>query len=338
MSATRVYIDPRANIEYSAYYIQGLYEVFGRRNVTFSLDHFATLPDYTNLNFIIHTGDSSVKYTVDYNDVCAVNKTAYAWCNYYGKINLRAGLFDDYQQKIVNIPPGFGIRIWGLLPSLWVCFRNMVQTGFYSKRFVSGYIKQIRHLPITAYTPDSAKLDYAFSFNTLWNSDEWIKNDETVNQMRYNFYKAITEQPGVRSEVGFIYSMKRNTNALFQQFVTDKWIPKKEYLQKTKQSVLVFNTPAWDLCHGWKLAESLALGKAIISTPLANELPVDLTHGQHIHFTTGTVTDTKQAIERLLTNRIYRESLEKAARRYYTEFVQPRMVIKQLTAAHRLPV
>ncbi|WP_169921740.1 glycosyltransferase [Spirosoma rigui] len=333
MSETRVYIDPRTNIEYSAYYIQGLYEVFGRESVTFSMHHFATLPDYTNLNFIIRVGDSSVKYTIDYNDVCSVNKTAYAWCDWYGKINLRAGIFDDYQHKIVNIPPGFGIRIWGLLPSLWVCLRNMVQTGCYTKRFVSGYIKQIRHLPITAYTPDNAKPDYVFSFNTLWNSDEWIRNDETVNLMRYNFYNAITDQSGLQCEVGFSYSMNKNTNALFQKYASDTWIPKTEYLQKIKQSVLVFNTPAWDLCHGWKLAEYIASGKAIISTPLANELPFELIHGRHVHFVSGTETDIRQAIEQLLADNVYRQSLETGARQYYTDYAQPQAVIKRLLAS-----
>jgi hypothetical protein len=338
MPGTRVYIDPRANIEYSAYYIKGLYDLFGKANVTFNRTYFTELADYSNLYFVVRQDNTYVKYCIDYNDVCTVNEVAYTWCDCYGKINLRVGLFDDYLQKIVNIPPGFGIRIWGALPALWFCFRNMLRSGFYTKRFVSGYIKQIRHLPLADYNPEPAKPDYAFSINTLWNSDEWIKNDETVNQMRYNFYKAITQQPGLQSEVGFIYSMNRNTNALFQQYVVDKWIPKTEYLHKTKQSVLVFNTPAWDLCHGWKLAEYVALGKAIISTPLTNELPFELIHGKHVHFVSGTDADIQQAIEQLLSDKSYRESLEKEAREYYLTYVQPQAVLQRLLARHSVAV
>lgn len=330
MSAARIYLDPRANIEYGAYYIQGLYDLFDRKNVNFDSHPFIELSDYSNLNFVVRRGDTYTKFTIDYNDACQVNEVAYNWCDYYGKINVRAGHFDDYAQKIVNIPPGFGIRIWGLLPTLWICFRNMLRSSFYSKSFVSSYAKQIRHLPATAYTPGIVKPDYAFSFNTLWNSDEWIRNDETVNQMRYNFYNAINHRPGLQSEVGFIYSMNRNTNPLFQQYVTDKWIPRTEYLQKTKQSVMVFNTPAWALCHGWKLAEYLALGKAIISTPLINELPFELIHGKHLHFVLGTEADIRQATEQLLTDTAYRESLEIGARQYYLDYVQPQAVVKLL--------
>ena len=38
-----------------------------------------------------------------------------------------------------------------------------------------------------------------------------------------------------------------------------------EWISKTKQSAIVFNTPAFWSCHGWKLGEYLAMGKCIIS-------------------------------------------------------------------------
>ncbi|MCK8494897.1 hypothetical protein M0L20_23710 [Spirosoma sp. RP8] len=334
----RVYIDPRANIEYSAFYIKGLYDLFGRTNVRFNQHYFSELPDDSNLNFVVQQDNIIIRYTIDYNDVSAISQVAYCWCDCYGKINLRAGLFEDDQQKIVNIPPSFGIRIWALIPTLWLCFVNMLRTGLYSKRFVSGYAKQIRHLPITEYSPGEVKPDYAFSFNTLWNSDEWIRNDETVNQKRYNFYKVVTQQSGLNNEVGFIYSTKRNLNPLFQSFVTDKWLPKTEYLAKTKQSVLVFNTPAWDLCHGWKLAEYLALGKAIITTPLVNELPFELINGKHVHFVLGSEGEIRQAVEHVLSDTTYRESLEQGARQYYLDYVQPRAVLQRLLTKHLVVV
>lgn len=330
MPKTYVYIDPRANIEYSSYYIEGLYDVFGRASVRFSQHYFTNLSDYSCLNFVVRQGDTCVNYVIDYNDVPAVSKAAYDWCDYYGKINLCTGLFNDEQQKIVNIPPGFGIRIWGWLPTLWICFRNMLRTRTFTKQFASGYVKQIRHLPLTAYASGPTKPNYVFSFNTLWNSDEWIRNDETVNRLRYNFYKVVTQQPRLHSEVGFIYSMKRNMNPLFQPYITQQWLPKTEYLAKTKQSVLVFNTPAWDLCHGWKLAEYVALGKAIISTPLANQLPFELVHGRHVHFVSGTEASIEEAVERLLADTAYRESLEQGARQYYLDYVQPQVVIQRL--------
>ena len=60
-----------------------------------------------------------------------------------------------------------------------------------------------------------------------------------------------------------------------------------EYLSNTKRSLVVFNTPAVQSCFGWKLGEYLALGKAIISTPLTNTLPSPLVHRKHIHIVNG---------------------------------------------------
>ncbi|MBD2752578.1 glycosyltransferase [Spirosoma validum] len=146
--------------------------------------------------------------------------------------------------------------------------------------------------------------------------------------MRLHFYKAVSAFRSIRADIGFVYSQKKNENPVFQEYVTNEWIPKKKYLQKTQQSALVFNTPAWDLCHGWKLAEYLALGKAILSTPFYNELPIPLEHGKHIHFVSGSVDDMQKAVQKLLTDATYRLSLEEQSRRYYNQYVQPRTVMQ----------
>ena len=85
-----------------------------------------------------------------------------------------------------------------------------------------------------------------------------------------------------------------------------------------------FNTPAfWD-CHGWKLGEYLALGKAIISTPLSNDLPAPLIHGQHIHIIPDSSKESiREAVVLLINNPDYRENLEKNALNYWNEFGNP---------------
>ena len=49
----------------------------------------------------------------------------------------------------------------------------------------------------------------------------------------------------------------------------------------------MLNTPGVSGCLGWKLGEYLALGKAIISTPIQRQLLADLEHGTHIHVVDG---------------------------------------------------
>lgn len=336
----KAFIDPRCNIEYSAFYIEGLYAYLGKENVSFAMRHFSDIDDSQNFNFVIKEEEKITKYTIDYNDSPYINQTLYTWCSYYGKINLRQSFLPESDSsKIINIPPSFGVRIWNVPETLFVAVRNYYQSipkPKSAKKFLSGYVKQIRHISLGAYRPAQTLTDYIFSINTLWFSNEWINTDKTVNYMRLNFYKAVSLFKSIRAEIGFVYSQKKNKNPAFQEYVTNEWIPKKTYLHKTQQSVLVFNTPAWDLCHGWKLAEYLALGKAIISTPFYNELPVPLEHGKHIHFVSGSVDEIQEAVQIILTDATYRQGLEKQGRNYYDQYVQPKAVVQHLLSVKTL--
>ena len=55
----------------------------------------------------------------------------------------------------------------------------------------------------------------------------------------------------------------------------------------------------------WDLGEYLALGKAIISTPLFNDLPAPLTHGINIHFVENDVDSIKEAVSYIIANPDY---------------------------------
>ena len=103
-----------------------------------------------------------------------------------------------------------------------------------------------------------------------------------------------------------------------------------EYLHKIKKSALVFNTPAVAGCHGWKLGEFLALGKAIISTPLSRQLPIELRHGEHLHIVDGSQEAVQQAVELLCRDHDYRCHLEQNARNYFNKYLHPRCVIERL--------
>jgi hypothetical protein len=46
----KVYIDPRTTITYATYYIQGLYNVLGKKNVRFSSGFFSDWPNHRNTN------------------------------------------------------------------------------------------------------------------------------------------------------------------------------------------------------------------------------------------------------------------------------------------------
>jgi glycosyltransferase involved in cell wall biosynthesis len=83
------------------------------------------------------------------------------------------------------------------------------------------------------------------------------------------------------------------------------------------------------------LGEFLAMGKAIISTPLSNRLPENLVHGKNIHFISS-IDELESAIHLLLNDHDYRKKLEIGAKAYYDEFVDPLRVIHMILKAPTL--
>ena len=104
-----------------------------------------------------------------------------------------------------------------------------------------------------------------------------------------------------------------------------------EYVRRTKHSAVVFNTPAVHDCLGWKLGEFLALGKAIISTPLGRSMPGDFRHGEQYHMVEDDAEEIREAVELLAANADYRHHLERSARAYWERWLSPTSVIRRLT-------
>lgn len=334
----RVFVDPQANIDYTAFYISGLYELFGKSNVSFSGQHFRGLPPNRTLKFVLTDGSVTRRFVIDWSDAPSIEKADYDWSDHYGKININNNLTPaDYQSKLISLAPGFGINLWHPVESAYYGVTNLLKAGWSAgnvKKFLGTYYKQIRQMPLHVYEPLGVESNYVYSLNTLWNSDEWIDNDATVNRYRANFMNVCRSMPNLQFEGGFVYSTIQNKNPDFQSLVINaNWIPKRTYLNKLKASVLVFNTPAWAQCHGWKLGEYLALGKAIISTPLSNELPAPLEHGKHLHIVSGGEEAIREAITLLLNNPGYRATLARNARNYYQTYGSPGASVRRLTQA-----
>ena len=105
----------------------------------------------------------------------------------------------------------------------------------------------------------------------------------------------------------------------------------KEWLKKTKESAVAFNTPAFWNCHGWKLGEYLAMGKAIISTELSNDLPEPLKHGVNIHFVENTSQAMSEAVEFIVSHPEYRKTLESGARAYWEKYGTPEASLRLMS-------
>ena len=97
--------------------------------------------------------------------------------------------------------------------------------------------------------------------------------------------------------------------------------------------MFVFNSPAVLGCLGWKLGEFLALGKAIMSTPLARVMPGAFDPEEHYMQTNGAADSLDAAIARLVDDRQMRDRLERRARQYYDEYLRPDRVARRILAS-----
>ena len=68
------------------------------------------------------------------------------------------------------------------------------------------------------------------------------------------------------------------------------------------------------------------MGKAIITTPLSNDLPVELVENQDL-LIVNNKKDLQKAIESLLYDKALRQKLEQSARQYWDKIANPKSVI-----------
>ena len=351
----KIIIDPRSNYAYGSYYAVGLLDLFGKENISYKLKPFEDLDDLGNdMRFVMHDGLMQKRVFLHLNDSYRIIAKDYAWCDIYGCVNANFSHCPrERYSKLVSMVPSFGIRVEDSLASVAInairqlisifsIVLNKAEYNKYIEKMEVNRIANLKHyfgrryrtwknrLPIAEYNVDVPSEDgYIFFLSTLWYSNEENKNDETVNLRRAKFIRACKSLKGVVFEGGLLGN-KLSSNEKFADVMAAHGEPFEKWIKKTKRSTVVFNTPAfWD-CHGWKLGEYLALGKCIVSTKLSNDLPYPLEHGVNIHFVEDTEESMREAIEYILAHPEYRYKLEKGAREYWEKYGTPEASLRLL--------
>jgi glycosyltransferase involved in cell wall biosynthesis len=324
----KIQIDYNCNILYSSPYIEYL-----RKNyrVTFSKHPFDSIcPKDHLLLFTVKDKDSTYNLAIDFSDSPPINENAYSWCHLYGKINYNI-LKSKYTDtgKLVKIAPSFGVKLWGKYKSALHIGINYLRfrPGEGIKPLLANYITQKNRLPLASYNPGLSDRRYIFFLSTLWNSENHCWEETEANHFRANFIKACNKIGDIEFEGGFA----PNSNAgIYSNLMAKRRISIVDYIDKISRSSCVFNTPAVFGCHGWKLGEYLAMGKAIISTPIINDLPVPLEHGINIHIVSGEEEEIKDAIGKICSDDLYRNKLESGAYQYWLNYGHPMNAIRAL--------
>lgn len=328
---TSIAVDPNFDAQYYGYFVQAVEQRVGPNNV-----RFETLPlgqaGLRRDGLVYIVGDDEVRVYISAGDHPTFDLEALEWCDVYGKVNCdRSRVPRELVQKVLPIGPSFGIRAWSARRTIELAHATFSASGRrsgYRAHFAPYIIQYRRRLPLWAYRPVPSEPDYVFFTSWLW------KKHPEANPMRAKFMRACREQGDLRFEGGFAPRRRRDVPG-FEDISAPRRYPLREYLEKMGRSAFAFNSPAVHGCHGWKLGEFLALGKAIISTPLSWELPAPLVHGHHLHFVDGSDDAIREAILLLRSDGEYRRRLEKAARAYFDEHVSPTAVTDQLHAHGR---
>ena len=269
-------VNPLNHIAYSSFYIYALEKVLGKDNVRFSRRPFRDLTiraqKANGLLFVLQEDVVVKKYFIHTGDTWKIDEEIYRWCDVYASVNANFEKTPG-RAKLISLAPSFGIRCWDKGEMIDKAIANGMRYLLSChdgklKTFIGRYYRLLNRPAYEEMTYAPGQDDYIFFCCTLWYNDEWNQNDSKVNARRASFIRACKSIEGLIFEGGFVVQEGRSSVDLFKDCLAEKSYPYSEWLQKTKRSALVFNTPAfWD-CHGWKLGEYLALGKAIISSLL----------------------------------------------------------------------
>ncbi len=326
MKKATVYVDAACDILYSSYYIYGLKQLFKR--VRFSGKYFGSFQhNNTFFPFVVKDEKGLHKFIVDYGDSYVIDETALDWCDVYAKININdeKSLLSDHP-KVISIGPGFGIRMYSK-PKTWrLAFINFSKAWRRvpdKRRFFADYYGQLKRQGMDYYQKSTSKKDYIFFAGALW------KKEHKTNRFRANYIKACKRLDAVAFEGGFA-PRSRNDMDGFEGLTMERNVPMAAYLLKLKESATVFNTPVILDCHGWKLGEFMAMGKAMVATPIKNRLPVALEHGVNVHAVSGEEDEIFEALELLTSDDGYRQKIENNIHAYYEAHVSPQKSIELL--------
>lgn len=326
-----ILIDPACNFLYSSFYIRGLLDLFGKRSFCFSSIPFAGLT-YTLHTHIFAFVFNGKKYAIDFADSNQIFYDEFLrWADVYAKVNYNSKYIPTaYTQKIVGCGCNYGMAIY---PNRWfaiiVAIKNWVlchrRVQFSFREYLSRYIMSVKRQSQSTQK-STERNDYIFFVSTLW------KGQDKCNQARINFIRAchnLQSEGLITFEGGLILDVQQDVKEVEDVLLKER-IPYDEYAKKISQSCCVFNTPAYFDCHGWKLAEYMAMGKIILSTPFVNELPKGMLDKKHILFCDDSVTSMQAAIRSLILDESLREKIKQGISEYYMDYACPEKVIKQI--------
>jgi hypothetical protein len=332
MALYRAEIYPAYNARYYAHLAVALEEVVGAGSFRYTLNQFPRLgPDC--FAFRVVGPGISRNFYIHAQDPPEIDPVGLGWCDIFGKVNLPIG---SVVPKVVPIGPTFPFRASShtraFLRGLRTYWLGRGHTHPFRRHLNNHRGQAVTRFDEHDYRPAECRPNYVF-----FNASVWEGEDEG-NAARARFVEACRTTPGVEFEGGLFPRDARGPGqepwaaAEWGQYLGPRYSA-AENLRRSRESVLTMNNPSSMNCHSWRFAEQLALGKAIVSTPLRREVPVPLVHGKHLHFVDGSTESFRAAIALIAGDDEYRRLLERNARAYYDAYLAPKSALVRLMRA-----
>ena len=160
-------------------------------------------------------------------------------------------------------------------------------------------------------------------FTRLWQEDEF----EKINLTRIQIIKELKKQYGEKF-LGGIRDSKIARQLAPDLIVSKRYTERSRYLNRLKKTDICVGTTGLYDSIGWKTAEYVALGKAIVCEPLKYAVPGEFSvERNYLEFSTS--EECIGAIQKLIMNPNFVYQMKLNNLLYYYQYLKPDMIIKR---------
>lgn len=168
----------------------------------------------------------------------------------------------------------------------------------------------------------------------LWDPEsKEVKNDckaqaerRIINQMRIDIIRALRQKYG-DSFLGGVYDNEYARKICPDLILGKKMTRKRHYLSIMKKSCICIASTGLHKSIGWKFAEYVVAGKAIVSEPLCYEVNGEFKKGRN-YLEYSSVEECIKSVDILLRDSNLRESIEIENLEYYNKYCRPNKQIE----------
>ncbi len=153
------------------------------------------------------------------------------------------------------------------------------------------------------------------------NSEDLALERKQINETRINIIRTLKRKYGSYF-TGGVEDSEVSRELCPDLILSRKITNRRNYMRIMRESAICIATTGLHQSIGWKFAEYVASGKAIVSEPLKYDVIGDLKSGEN-YLTFSTTKECINAVDKLLLNAELYDSMCKANQTYYYNYQRP---------------